>query len=68
MACGVPSVITNSGFVPMLLIQKLGITFQPFEDEDKVIDLIQESSATNYDRSLRGRASVFSFDSYAKSS
>ena len=68
MACGVPSVITNSGFVPDVInSKKLGITFQPFEDEDKVIDLIQESSATNYDRSLlRGRASVFSFDSYAK--
>ena len=68
MACGVPSVITNSGFVPDVINSKeLGLTFQPFESEDRVIDLIRESSITSYDRTLlRNRASMFSFDNYAR--
>ena len=68
MACGVPAVITNSGFAPDVIdTNQKGKLFQPFETEERIVQLIDESLQHDYDRDLlRATASKFSFDNYAK--
>ena len=68
MACGVPAVITNSGFAPDIIKNKnAGTMFQPFASESEVLNLIQQSDKTNYNREyLRQISSKYSFDEYAK--
>ena len=68
MACGVPAVITNSGFAPDIIKNKnAGTIFQPFASEFEVLNLIKESDKINYNREyLRRISSKYSFDEYAK--
>ena len=68
MACGVPPVITNSGFAPdVITSEEFGYTFQPFESEEKVLRLIDKCESTEFDRlKLREAASKYTFDNYAQ--
>ena len=68
MACGVPPVITNSGFAPDVIKNKeYGLTFQPFAESSEVLRLIKETIDSEHSReTLRKRAIEFSFESYAK--
>lgn len=67
MACGVPSVITNSGFAPDIIQDKeLGFVFQPFEGEERILGIIETCENTKFNSTfLRKTASKYSFDSYA---
>ncbi len=68
MACGVPAVITNSGFAPDIIQNRqTGILFQPFESADSVLDHIRVAESINFDKTyLRGVASQYSFDNFAR--
>ena len=68
MACGIPPVISNSGFAMDIIQSKdLGLIFPPFESEEKILKLINQCENTNFDtKLLRKTASKFSFDAYAK--
>lgn len=68
MSCGVPPVITNSGFAPDIIEnEKFGLTFQPFSSAKKVMELIKQSHNTQYSRELlRNKAKDFSFTAYAQ--
>lgn len=67
MACGVPAVITNSGFAPDIIkSERSGIMFQPFASNAEILSLIKKSDQTKYDRiHLREVAAQHSFDQYA---
>ena len=67
MACGVPAVMTNSGFAPDIITNDdYGILFQPFADDSIVMKCIAQARNRQYDRTfLRARASLYSFDQYA---
>ena len=67
MACGVPPVITNSGFAPDIIEdEKYGLKFQPFSQSETVMKLVKKSHRTNYSRKLlRDKAKEFSFAAYA---
>ncbi len=67
MACGVPAVITNSGFAPDIIKnEQTGIIFQPFTSKSEILDLIKKSDQKKYDRIfLREIAADYSFDQYA---
>ena len=67
MACGVPSIITNSGFAPDIIEHKKnGYLFQPFEDEQNILKGIEYMDNQNFIRSdLREAAAKYSFDEYA---
>ena len=67
MACGVPPVITNSGFAPDIIQSKeLGLIFQPFASEEKILGMIEDCEKTEFNsKLLRKTASKYSFESYA---
>jgi glycosyltransferase involved in cell wall biosynthesis len=68
MACGVPPIVTNSGFAPDIITDNnYGELFQPFSEPDTVIELIEKSNKVEYTRrKLRERACEYSFIKYAK--
>lgn len=68
MACGVPPVITNSGFAPDIIEdEKCGLKFQPFSDSQTIMKLIKQSHDTKYSSELlRNKAKSFSFTAYSQ--
>ena len=68
MACGVPPVITNSGFAPDIIEdEKCGLKFQPFSDSQTIMKLIKQSHNTKYSSELlRNKAKSFSFAAYSQ--
>jgi len=68
MACGVPPVITNSGFAPDIIEdKKFGLKFQPFSDSQTIMKLIKQSHNTKYSSELlRNKAKSFSFTAYSQ--
>ena len=66
LACGVPPIITNSGFAPDIIKnENIGTLFQPFTDANTILKTIRINKDKQYNREmLRMLASQYSFDNY----
>ena len=66
LACGVPPIITNSGFAPDIIKnENIGTLFQPFTDANTILKTIKINKDKQYNREmLRMLASQYSFDNY----